>query len=45
MNVLDRYEEVVGHQEVMRLRQLASRLKGRRVVHINSTRAGGGIEH
>jgi len=43
MNLLDRYEEVVGHQEVMRLRQLASRLKGCRVVHVNSTRAGGGV--
>jgi trehalose synthase len=43
MNLLDRYEDVVGHQEVMRLRQLADRLKGRRIVHINSTKAGGGV--
>src|SRR5438128_10381303 len=43
MNFLDRYEEVVGHQEVMRLRQLAERRKGRRIVHINSTRTGGGV--
>jgi trehalose synthase len=43
MKLLDRYEEVVGHQEVKRLRQLADRLQGRRVVHVNSTRAGGGV--
>lgn len=43
MNLLDRYEEVVGHQEVMRLRQLAERLKSRRIIHVNSTRAGGGV--
>jgi len=43
MKLLDRYEEVVGHQEVQRLRQLADRLKGMRVVHVNSTKAGGGV--
>jgi trehalose synthase len=43
MKLLDRYEEVVGHQEVQRLRQLAERLAGRRIVHVNSTRTGGGV--
>jgi trehalose synthase len=43
MRRLDRYEEVVGHQEVERLRRLAERLKGKRIVHINSTRTGGGV--
>src|SRR6202451_4890964 len=43
MQLLDRYEEVVGHHEVERLRRLASRLAGRRVVHANSTRVGGGV--
>lgn len=43
MKRLDRYEEVVGHQEVQRLRQLAEHLKGMRVVHVNSTKAGGGV--
>ena len=42
MNLLDRYEEVVGHQEVQRLRRLAARLQGKRIVHVNSTRSGGG---
>jgi trehalose synthase len=43
MQLLDRYEEVVGHHEVERLRRLASRLAGRRLVHVNSTRVGGGV--
>src|SRR5690242_2020060 len=43
MKLLDRYEEVVGHQEVERLRQLASRLEGKRIVHVNSTKTGGGV--
>ncbi|MFN4259574.1 MAG: glycosyltransferase [Gemmataceae bacterium] len=43
MNRLDRYEEVVGHQEVQRLRELARKLHGKRVVHVNSTRSGGGV--
>ena len=43
MRLLDRYEEVVGHQEVERLRQLAEGLAGKRIVHVNSTRTGGGV--
>jgi trehalose synthase len=43
MQLLDRYEEVVGHHEVERLRRLASKLAGRRLVHVNSTRVGGGV--
>ncbi|HEV2948051.1 MAG TPA: hypothetical protein VGX70_11790, partial [Gemmataceae bacterium] len=43
MKMLDRYEEVVGPAEVQRLRQLAARLGKRRIVHVNSTRSGGGV--
>src|SRR5262249_19010827 len=43
MNLLDRYEEIVGPAEVQRLRQLAARLHGKRIVHVNSTRLGGGV--
>jgi trehalose synthase len=43
MPLLDRYEEVIGRQEVQRLRQLARGLSGRRIVHVNSTRTGGGV--
>jgi trehalose synthase len=43
MKLLDRYEEVVGHQEIQRLRRLAERLSGKRIVHLNSTRQGGGV--
>jgi trehalose synthase len=40
---LDQYEQVIGRAEVGRLRQLARRLTGRRIVHVNSTRVGGGV--
>jgi trehalose synthase len=43
MTLLDRYEEVVGHQEVQCLRHLAERVGGMRIVHVNSTRNGGGV--
>lgn len=43
MNRLERYEEIVGHQEIKRLHQLADRLTGKKIVHVNSTRAGGGV--
>jgi trehalose synthase len=43
MQQLDRYEDVVGHAEVQRLRNLAARLEGRKIVHVNSTKAGGGV--
>ena len=43
MKLLDRYEEVVGHHEIQRLYRLAEQLAGKRVVHVNSTRNGGGV--
>lgn len=43
MNMLERLETVVGHEEINRLRQLAARLKGQRMVMVNSTRTGGGV--
>jgi trehalose synthase len=43
MKLLDRYEEIVGHREVAHIRQLAARLQGKRIVHVNSTRSGGGV--
>ncbi|HVU90486.1 MAG TPA: glycosyltransferase [Pirellulales bacterium] len=43
MSLLTRYEEVVGRYEIERLRRLGSRLAGKRIVHVNSTRQGGGV--
>jgi len=43
MNLLDQYEQVVGRQEVERLRRLGKRLAGKRIVHVNSTKSGGGV--
>ena len=40
---LDQYEQVVGVGEISQLRQLAEPLKGARVVHVNSTKEGGGV--
>jgi trehalose synthase len=43
MKLLDRYQEVVGQREIDRLRHLAAGLAGKRIVHVNSTRTGGGV--
>lgn len=43
MSLLESYEQVVGHAEIERLRRLGERLRGKRVVHVNSTRTGGGV--
>lgn len=37
------YTSVVGEEVVDHLRQIAAPLKGMRVVHVNSTRVGGGV--
>ena len=42
-SLLDRYAEHAGQDAVMQLRQLASLLTGLKVVHVNSTRTGGGV--
>jgi trehalose synthase len=41
--LLEAYARVAGDDVVDHLRQLATPLKGMRVVHINSTKAGGGV--
>jgi trehalose synthase len=41
--LLDRYAAHAGADAVEQLKQLASRLSGLRVVHVNSTRQGGGV--
>ena len=40
---LDDYAEVTGRDVINHLRQLAQPLKGMRIVHVNSTRVGGGV--
>ena len=37
------HEEIVGRDVIEHLRQLARPLEGLRVVHVNSTRLGGGV--
>lgn len=43
MSALAEYQEIVGPQVISELRFLAERLKGRRVLHVNSTAVGGGV--
>jgi trehalose synthase len=41
--ILDAYESIAGTSAVKQLRRLGDKLKGTRVVHVNSTREGGGV--
>ena len=41
--LLERYIEIVGSDVIDHLRQLAEPLQGLKVVHVNSTREGGGV--
>jgi len=41
--LLDRYAEQAGLDAIEQLRQLARLLTGLKVVHVNSTRTGGGV--
>jgi len=43
MRTLQSYEPIVGPAVLNQLWQLAGNLEGARVVHVNSTRAGGGV--
>jgi trehalose synthase len=42
-SVLDRYSDICGAEVIDQLRQLVAPLKGVKVVHVNSTRKGGGV--
>ncbi|MCX7829111.1 MAG: glycosyltransferase [Thermanaerothrix sp.] len=43
MSLLDLYVEHCGPEEVRLLRQMGAMLEGQRLVHVNSTRRGGGV--
>jgi len=42
-NLLDNYAGVVGYEIIDHLKQLAAPLKGMKIVHVNSTKEGGGV--
>ena len=42
-DLLEQYAQVVGPDVIGQLRQLAAPLKGLKVVHVNSTKEGGGV--
>jgi trehalose synthase len=41
--LLDKYAAVVGEDVIRQIQQLAKPLRGKKVVHVNSTRQGGGV--
>lgn len=43
MSILEDYAKVVGEDVIAHLRQLAAPLRGMSLVHVNSTRVGGGV--
>ncbi len=42
-SLLEQYASVVGNEVIDHLRQLANPLKGMKILHINSTKEGGGV--
>ena len=40
---IDDYEPIVGREVIIELRELASALQGKRILHINATPVGGGV--
>jgi len=43
VSILTRYADIVGTDVIDQLKQLAEPLRGFRVIHVNSTRKGGGV--
>ena len=43
MGLLEQYSQIVGQDVILHIRQLGAHLKGMKVVHVNSTREGGGV--
>lgn len=41
--LLEEYEKIVGEEVINQLRQLAKLMSGIKVIHVNSTREGGGV--
>ena len=41
--LLERYAKITGNHVIDHLHQLSAPLKGMKVVHVNSTRVGGGV--
>ncbi|HDO29875.1 MAG TPA: glycosyl transferase family 1, partial [Desulfobacteraceae bacterium] len=42
-NLLESYADIAGQDVINHLRQLSEPLRGMKVVHVNSTRIGGGV--
>lgn len=42
-NLLEQYSKIIGNEAIEHLRQLAYPLRGMKILHINSTKEGGGV--
>lgn len=42
-NGIERYQSIVGQDEIETIQSLAKRIEGSRVLHVNATRYGGGV--
>ena len=42
-NILDSYRSIIGPEAMEKLVSVAASLKGKSIVHVNSTREGGGV--
>ena len=42
-SLLEQYAVIVGNEVIDHLKQLANPLKGMKIIHINSTKEGGGV--
>lgn len=42
-DLLDKYKDAVGSDIIDELRQMADSLQGKKIVHVNSTKVGGGV--
>lgn len=42
-NLLEQYKQVVGEEIINELSQMAELLKGKKILHVNSTKTGGGV--
>lgn len=40
---IDQYADIIGQESVNRIKGIAERLLGSKIIHINSTRSGGGV--
>ena len=43
MSILNNYKEIAGETAIQEIRRVGEKLNGKKVIHINSTKVGGGV--